>query len=365
MTDRPEAGKSTFLVALHFYPAKGGQEDLSELKALVVSAGLSVAGDMSATIKVPDPRYLVGSGKVNEIRQAAMAHNAHLVIISHPLSPAQQRNLEKAIGCRVMDRTELILTIFAKRARSFEGKLQVELAMLKHQATRLVRGWTHLERQRGGIGLRGGPGETQLETDRRLLRTRMARLTRQLEKVRAQRSESRKLRRRADLPAIALVGYTNAGKSTLFNRLTGAKVLAANQLFATLDPTLRRVSLEGFGNVIFADTVGFIRDLPPALIEAFRATLEEVTEATLLLHVVDVEDPDRQLHLASVEAVLKEIGAGDVPRMLVYNKADRGVDPGVVADIVSESVFSRVFVSAKEGTGMDHLRDGITRFLEK
>lgn len=363
MTDRPETGASAFLIDIQFYPSSRQAVDLNELRELVYSAGLHVAGDMHFARKVPDPRLFVGKGKAAEICAAVKASTADLVIINHALTPAQQRNLEKVLNCRVMDRTELILLIFARRARSFEGKLQVELATLKHQSTRLVRGWTHLERQRGGIGLRGGPGETQLETDRRLIRGRMRQVTEQLEKVRAQRAEGRKSRQKADLPTVALVGYTNAGKSTLFNRLTGADAYAADQLFATLDPTLRRVNLPEVGTVVFADTVGFIRDLPHDLIHAFRATLEEVTEAALLLHVVDVSDPDRQRHLASVQSVLSEIGAADVPQMVVYNKMDLEGDPGTVADVFPPAVTGRFFISAQTGVGIDVLCSAVAAVL--
>ncbi len=298
------------------------REDVNEFQELAQSAGARVLSLVTGTRQAPDPKYFVGTGKAEEIRQQVLAHQVKLVLIDHNLSPTQERNLERLLQCRVLDRTGLILDIFAQRARSFEGKLQVELAYLNHLSTRLVRGWTHLERQRGGIGLRGGPGETQLEVDRRLIRNRIKTIKKRLEKVRKQREQGRRARSKAIIPTIALVGYTNVGKSTLFNLLTGAEVYSANQLFATLDPTLRRVFIPEGGAVILADTVGFIRHLPHQLIEAFRATLEEVSKADLLLHVVDVHDLERSAHIAQVNQVLEEIGADEVPRILVYNKID-------------------------------------------
>lgn len=336
---------------------------LDEFRALVGAAGFLPVGELLAVRKTIDPRYFIGKGKVEEIQGHLAASGADLVIIGEALAPAQQRNLEKAFNCRVVDRTELILAIFARRAQSAEGKLQVELATLKHQSTRLVRGWTHLERQRGGIGLRGGPGETQLEVDRRQIRTRMRQVSERLEKVRRQRDLGRRLRQRAAIPTLALVGYTNAGKSTLFNRLTGAGVFTADQLFATLDPALRRAWLQTVGPVIFADTVGFIRDLPPDLVKAFRATLEEVTRADVLLHVVDLSDPDRQDHIADVQSVLEILGADTIPQVMVYNKLDRAPDASVVEDAVPPSVVVRVFVSALDKTGCDVLREALVSVL--
>ena len=269
----------------------------------------------------PDVATFLGKGKAEELRDLVTSAQVEVVIVNHDLSPAQERNLEKIVSCRVLDRNGLILDIFAQRARSHEGKLQVELAQLEHLSTRLVRGWTHLERQRGGIGLRG-PGETQLETDRRLLRERVKSLTRRLEKVRAQRQSRRKARHRIPIPTVSLVGYTNAGKSTLFNRLTGAGVYVADQLFATLDPTMRHVSLAGNAEAILADTVGFIRHLPHQLVEAFKSTLEEVAEADLLLHVVDGSSPERREQIEQVQKVLQEIEADHIPQITVFNKID-------------------------------------------
>ncbi|HAO31997.1 MAG TPA: GTPase HflX, partial [Candidatus Competibacteraceae bacterium] len=276
--------------------------------------------------QAPDPRLFAGSGKAEEIRAAIQQNGAELAIFDHALSPGQERNLEAFLQCRVVDRTGLILDIFAQRARSFEGKLQVELAQLRHWSTRLVRGWTHLERQRGGIGLRG-PGETQLETDRRLLADRIRQIRLRLERVERQREQGRRARRKADLPTVSVVGYTNAGKSTLFNALTQAEVYAADQLFATLDPTLRRLELPGAEPVVLADTVGFISHLPHELVAAFRSTLRETCEASLLLHIIDASHPDRNAVIAQVETVLEEIGARSVPRLQVFNKIDLSGEP--------------------------------------
>ena len=281
-----------------------------------------MAAVLTARIDRPNAAMLIGSGKLEEVKAAADASGADLILVNHPLSPGQERNLERQLERRVVDRTGLILDIFSQRARSSEGKLQVELAQLKHMATRLVRGWTHLERQRGGsIGLRG-PGETQLETDRRLLQKRLEQLQKRLEKVEVQRTQMRRARVRSELPRVALVGYTNAGKSTLFNALTGADAYADDRLFATLDPTVRRIELSG-GGMVLADTVGFVRDLPHELVAAFRSTLSEAREADLLLHVVDAADPLRDERIAQVDEVLDEIGAGDIPQLLVFNKIDR------------------------------------------
>ena len=297
----------------------GAQEEFADLAR---SAGASIAAIVTARIGRPNPSTFIGSGKLDEVKAAAEATGADLVLVNHALTPGQERNLEKFLERRVLDRTGLILDIFAQRARSFEGKLQVELAQLQHMATRLVRGWTHLERQRGGsIGLRG-PGETQLETDRRLLQKRVDQLQKRLEKVEVQQTQMRRARLRSELTRVALVGYTNAGKSTLFNAMTGADAYAADQLFATLDPTVRRVRLPG-GEVVLADTVGFVRDLPHELVAAFRSTLSEARDADLLLHVIDAADPLREDRIAQVDEVLQEIGAGDVPQVLVYNKIDR------------------------------------------
>ncbi len=363
IVDRPEGGERTVLVHIDF-PADDMQEALPEFKELAESAGALPVEIITGSRQAPEPKYFVGTGKAEEIRAAVKLHHAELVIFNHALSPAQERNLEKLFECRVIDRIGLILDIFAQRARSFEGKLQVELAMLKHLSTRLVRGWTHLERQRGGIGLRG-PGETQLETDRRLIRTRIKFITNRLNRVRKQREQGRRARQRADIQTVALVGYTNAGKSTLFNRLTGADVYAADRLFATLDPTLRRVVFPEIGPVIFADTVGFIRHLPPDLVNAFHATLEEVTEADLLLHVIDAQDENRLSHISEVEGVLEAIGGRDVPQIRVYNKIDLCKDrtPGTDYDTVDKVM--RVRVSALDGLGIETLKQAILKSLGK
>ena len=290
--ERPDVGERAIIVHIEF-SAYDETEDPNEFRELVWSAGVETVGVVTGSRKQPSPRLFVGAGKLEEIRDAITAYEADVVLFNHALSPSQERNVERELRCRVLDRTGVILDIFAQRARTHEGKLQVELAQLEHMSTRLIRGWTHLERQKGGIGLRG-PGETQLETDRRLLRERIKHIHRRLEKVRKQRDQGRRARTRADIPTVSLVGYTNAGKSTLFNRLTTSTVYAADQLFATLDPTLRRLELPDLGPVVMADTVGFIRHLPHKLVEAFRATLEETTQASILLHVVDCYDARRE-----------------------------------------------------------------------
>ncbi|MBX3711971.1 MAG: GTPase HflX [Lysobacter sp.] len=365
MFERSRKGEIALLIQTH---AGGPPEPdvLEEFADLARSAGATVAALLHARIDRPNAATLIGSGKLEECKAAADATGADLILVNHTLSPVQERNLEKALGRRVVDRTGLILDIFAQRARSHEGKLQVELAQLRHMATRLVRGWTHLERQRGGaIGLRG-PGETQLETDRRLLQKRVEQLQRRLEKVEVQHTQMRRARVRSELPRVALVGYTNAGKSTLFNALTGAEAYAADQLFATLDPTVRRVALPG-GGMVLADTVGFVRDLPHDLVAAFRSTLSEAREADLLLHVIDAADPHREERIAQVDEVLAEVGAGDLPQLLVYNKIDRieGAEPrhdrAMAEDAeplgLEETARERVWVSARDGVGLDLLRD--------
>jgi len=361
--DRPQGVEPVLLVHVNF-PSGKMEEDLAEFTELAKSAGAAIAKVITGTQRAPEAKYFVGSGKAEEIKTAVAITGVQLVIFNHDLRPSQERNLEKLFGCRVLDRTGLILDIFAQRARSFEGKLQVELAQLSHLATRLVRGWTHLERQRGGIGLRG-PGETQLETDRRLIRSRIKTITNRLSKLKKQRSLSRRARKKAIIPTVALVGYTNAGKSTLFNRLTGADAYVANQLFATLDPLLRRVTFPQTGAVIFADTVGFIRHLPHSLVEAFHATLEEVSEADLLLHVIDAVDEQKALHTLEVEEVLQSIHASNVPRLFVYNKIDRNdffqhkVERNEFGEII------RVYISAKTGEGIDELIAAISKLLGK
>jgi GTPase len=331
---------------------------LDELALLARSAGADPITTITAKRSSPDPAYFAGSGKVDEIGQACLAEHVDLVIFNHALSPAQQRNLEKRLEVRVVDRTSLILDIFAQRAKTNEGKLQVELAQLQHLATRLIRGWTHLERQKGGIGLRG-PGETQLETDRRLIGERVKMLRARLTKLRKQHETQRRSRGRNQTFSVSLVGYTNAGKSTLFNTLTKAGVYVANQLFATLDTTSRRLYLGSeVGNVVVSDTVGFVRELPHQLVAAFRATLEETIHADLLLHVVDGSSPVRAEQVEQVNEVLREIGADHIPQILVWNKIDAsGIEPGVERDEYDK--ISRVFISAQSGAGLDLLRDAI------
>ena len=360
MFERSRKGENALLIQPHAGgpPDEGAVEEFADLAR---SAGASVAALLTARIDRPSPSTLIGSGKLEEVKAAADATGADLVLVNFALSPGQERNLEKFLERRVLDRTGLILDIFAQRARSHEGKLQVELAQLRHMATRLVRGWTHLERQRGGsIGLRG-PGETQLETDRRLLQKRVEQLQKRLEKVEVQRTQMRRARVRSELPRVALVGYTNAGKSTLFNALTGADAYAADQLFATLDPTVRRVDMPG-GSIVLADTVGFVRDLPHELVAAFRSTLSEAREADLLLHVVDAADPIREERIAQVDEVLQEIGAGDIPQILVFNKIDRVEGAQPRHDLPNEG-RQRVWMSARDGAGLDLLQKALGQWL--
>lgn len=360
MFERPRSGERALLVRIGLGEPPSTDE-LSEFEALAVSAGADVLGIVTGNRRAPDARLFIGSGKAAEIHAQVQALGADLVVFDHPLSPSQERNLEALLQCRVLDRTGLILDIFAQRARSFEGQLQVELAQLRHLATRLVRGWTHLERQKGGIGLRG-PGETQLETDRRLLANRIKTLNARLDKVVTQRQTTRRERQRNETPTVALVGYTNAGKSTLFNRLTGAQAFAANQLFATLDPTVRRIDLPDARYALLADTVGFVRDLPHELVAAFRSTLQEARESTLLLHVVDAADPNRRERIEQVNQVLDEVDAGDLPQIEVFNKADLlGEQPRV--ELNAEGEVERVWMSAQTGTGTDLLIAAIGRFL--
>lgn len=360
--ERHSGGERAILVHLDGQDPEA-REDPQEFQELAVSAGADTVAFVSVSRHRPTAKYLIGSGKVEELRDQVKAEHADLVIFNHTLTPSQERNLERAFECRVLDRTGLILDIFAQRARTHEGKLQVELAQLEHMSTRLVRGWTHLERQKGGIGLRG-PGETQLETDRRLLRVRLRQIKARLEKVRSQREQARRGRRRADIPSVSLVGYTNAGKSTLFNALTTSDVYAADQLFATLDPTLRRLQLDDVGPVILADTVGFIRHLPHKLVEAFRATLEESSNSDLLLHVIDAHEPDRVEQIEQVMAVLTEIGAQGLPILEVYNKLDLldGVEPQIQRD--GDGKPQRVWLSARDGRGLDLLRQAVAELLE-
>lgn len=325
------------------------------------SAGATPVAIVVGSRSTPDPKYFIGTGKAEEVRACVASTGAEVVLVNHALTPSQERNLERLLNCRVLDRVGLILDIFAQRARSFEGKLQVELAQLRHLSTRLVRGWTHLERQRGGIGLRG-PGETQLETDRRLIARRIKVLNQRLDKVEKQRGQGRRLRRKAEVPTVSLVGYTNAGKSTLFNRLTGAEVYAADQLFATLDPTLRRLELPDSTTVVLADTVGFIRHLPHDLVAAFRSTLQETRDADLLLHVIDAHDEERHDRIEQVNRVLRELGAEDVPQIEVFNKIDlTGDAPRLERD--ADGRVTRVWLSAATGAGLDLLQEALAEYF--
>ncbi len=361
MFDRFESGEQAVLVHVDF-PAETDREDLSELKLLVSSAGVATLGVVTASRSTPSSRYFVGSGKAEEIAEQVKLLGANVVIFNHSLSPTQERNLEKLCQCRVVDRTGLILDIFAQRARTHEGKLQVELAQLKHISTRLVRGWTHLERQKGGIGLRG-PGETQLETDRRLIRGRIKNILGRLDKVQKQREQGRRARQRAEIPTVSLVGYTNAGKSTLFNRITEAGVYAADQLFATLDPTLRKLELADVGTVILADTVGFIRHLPHDLVAAFKATLQETQEADLLLHVIDINDERQQDNMAQVQDVLTEIGADEVPQLIICNKIDQVPELTPRIDYDEQGKPMRVWLSAHTGAGVELVQQALVQRL--
>ncbi len=360
MFDRPNSGERAVLVHIEFY--QQDNPSLDEFRELALSAGVTVVDCLTGKRNAPSSACFIGDGKVDELLDMATMSEADVVLFNHGLTPAQQRNLEKRLEIRVIDRTGLILDIFAQRASSFEGKLQVELAQLQHLSTRLIRGWTHLERQKGGIGLRG-PGETQLETDRRLIGQRIRQIKSRIEKVRGQRKQGRRARKRAELPTLSLVGYTNAGKSTLFNRMTGSSVYAADQLFATLDPTLRRVNIDQAGGVILADTVGFIQDLPHDLVVAFRATLEEAREADLLLHVVDIHDSHYRQHIDHVHEVLLEIDADEVPQLLIYNKVDRLEDsqPRLVRD--DQGRVTKVWLSASTGAGMELLEQAIAEHL--
>jgi GTP-binding protein HflX len=357
--ERPQGGERAVLVQLAL-PGVDAEKALQEFDELARSAKAEVLDCVLGTRVTPDAKYFVGKGKAEEIAACVKAHEAELVLINHELSPSQERNLERLLECRVVDRSGLILDIFAQRARTFEGKLQVELAQLEHLSTRLIRGWTHLERQKGGIGLRG-PGETQLETDRRLLRERIKYINKRLEKVRCTREQNRQARQKASLCTISLVGYTNAGKSTLFNALTGAHIYVADQLFATLDPTMRELHLPGSSSVIVTDTVGFIQDLPHQLIQAFRATLEETKQADLLIHVIDVSDPHWRDTVFSVQHVLDELGVHDIAVIQVFNKID--LKEGWAPKIDYQEGRCKVWISAAAHLGLDLLKEAISTQL--
>lgn len=364
--ERPSGFETAILVSVDFGESDY-QESLEELRQLSLSAGLEVRGTIEGKRSTPDAKLFIGSGKADELLQAMHAADCNIAVFNHDLSPSQQRNLERLLQARVVDRTGLILDIFSQRAQSHEGKLQVELAQLEHLSTRLVRGWTHLERQKGGIGVRGGPGETQLELDRRMLRVRVKQLREKLLKLKAQRGMQRRARKRSKVMTVSLVGYTNAGKSTIFNRLTKANIYAADQLFATLDTTTHKIFIPDCGQVVISDTVGFIKHLPHALVEAFGATLEEAAQADLLLHIVDTASTNREEQIAEVNKVLREIGAADVPQILVHNQIDRvGLEPALARDEYGR--INTLHVSAKTGAGMDLLRQAMAehyQFLQK
>jgi GTP-binding protein HflX len=363
MLDRPEGSSDAILVSLDFGDT-GYEESLEELKQLAISAGISIRGVVEGKRDKPDAKYFVGSGKAEELAEMVKATESRAVVFNHDLSPSQQRNLERLLQCRVADRTGLILDIFAQRAKSHEGKLQVELAQLEHLSTRLVRGWTHLERQKGGIGVRGGPGETQLELDRRMLRIRVKQLREKLDKLKQQRGMQRRSRKRSQVMSVSLVGYTNAGKSTLFNRLTQSKVLAADQLFATLDTTSRKLYIPDAGPMVVSDTVGFIKHLPHALVEAFGATLEEAVQADLLFHIVDTASTNRDEQIAEVNKVLGEIGAQDVSQILVMNQIDRaGLEAGLERDEYGR--ICKILISAKTGDGLQYLEQALKEHQER
>jgi len=363
MFDRPGGGDAAVLVSIDFGET-GYEESLQELRQLAISAGMNVLATIEGRRLKPDAKYFIGSGKADELSAIIKANEASVAVFNHDLSPSQQRNLERLLECRVADRTGLILDIFAQRAKSHEGKLQVELAQLEHLSTRLVRGWTHLERQKGGIGVRGGPGETQLELDRRMLRQRVKQLREKLDKLKQQRGMQRRSRKRSQVMSVSLVGYTNAGKSTLFNRLTQSGVYAADQLFATLDTTSRKIFVPDAGAIVLSDTVGFIKHLPHALVEAFGATLEEAAQTDLLLHIVDSASSNRDEQIAQVNKVLTEIGADQVHQVLVLNQIDRiGMESGLERDEYGR--ISKVRISAKTGEGLELVRQVLVEHQQR
>jgi GTP-binding protein HflX len=363
MFDRPSGGDAAVLVSLDF-GEPDYEESLQELRQLAISAGMDIHATVEGRRPKPDAKYFIGTGKAEELAATMKATESLVAVFNHDLSPSQQRNLERLLECRVADRTGLILDIFAQRAQSHEGKLQVELAQLEHLSTRLVRGWTHLERQKGGIGMRGGPGETQLELDRRMLRIRVKQLREKLDKLKQQRGMQRRSRKRSQVMSVSLVGYTNAGKSTLFNRLTQSNVYEADQLFATLDTTSRKMYTPESGSIVVSDTVGFIKHLPHALVEAFGATLEEAAQADLLLHVVDSASTNRNEQILQVNRVLDEIGATQVHQVLVLNQIDRiGLEPGLERDEYGR--ISKIRISAKTGEGLHLVRQVLVEHQQR
>ena len=358
--ERQESGDRVVAVSMKLN-SETRRQDQDEFESLILSAGGILVSSVSGKRLSPNSKTFVGKGKLEEISERLKLNSANVVIFNHTLTPIQERNLERELCCRVVDRTGLILDIFAQRAKSHEGKLQVELAQLRHATSRLVRGWTHLERQKGGIGQRG-PGETQLETDRRLIQTRVKSISTRLDRVRTRRKQGRKSRLKSFLPTVAIIGYTNAGKSTLFNRLTNSKVYAADKLFATLDPTLRKLQLKKFGTVVLGDTVGFVRDLPHQLVDAFKATLEEVVSADLLIHVIDASAENYNDNISEVESILTEIGACSLPKIEVFNKADIvGLPYRLERDI--SGMPSRVWLSSRNGGGIDILLNSLVEKL--
>ena len=364
MFERPQSDNERAVLVHIQFSNDLNQAGIEEFQELAKSAGAIPVAIVTGRRHSPDAGHFIGKGKLEDVAHCLEDSHADVVLFNHALSPAQERNVERVLKCRVLDRTRLILDIFAQRARSFEGKLQVELAQLQHMSTRLIRGWTHLERQKGGIGMRG-PGETQLETDRRLLNERIKQINKRLDKVRKQREQGRKARQRARLPTVSLVGYTNAGKSTLFNQLTQAIVYAADQLFATLDPTLRRLQLPNKTQLILADTVGFIQNLPHDLVASFKSTLDETTQATILLHIVDCNDPERLLRIQQVNQILKEIGADEIRQILVYNKIDLLDNPQPRLEYDAHGNVTKVWLSASTDSGLDLLQQALSEILQK